>query len=94
MRVSSLHKFVTIISSQSLGMVFERIDAVSPCWVLGIGGSTGGDRAREVTDKRSAAELLQTGMDLRNLFRSGSVLLMMALLFVRALNLVNRLRAV
>ena len=75
-------------------MVFERIDAVSSSWVLGIGGSTGGERAREVTDKRSAAELLQTGMDLRNLFRSGSVLLMMALLFVRALNLVNRLRAV
>ena len=75
-------------------MVFERIDAVSSSWVLGIGGSTRGERARKVTDKRSAAELLQTGMDLRNLFRSGSVLLMMALLFVRALNLVNRLRAV
>ena len=89
-----MHKFVTIISSQSLGMVFERIDAVSSSWVLGIGGSTRGERARKVTDKRSAAELLQTGMDLRNLFRSGSVLLMMALLFVRALNLVNRLRAV
>ena len=94
MRVSSLNKFVTIISSQSLGMVFERIDAVSSSWVLGIGGSTGGGRAREVTDQRSTAELLQTGVDLRDLFGSRSVLLMVALLFVRALNLVNRLRAV
>ena len=47
-----------------------------------------------MTDKRSASESLQTGVDLRDLFRSGSVLLMVALLSVLALNLVNWFRAV